>query len=49
MGYDSNILQFTYGQNLWVQEFAEKGGGHHEGHVHYDNHIIWFLFFKVLR
>jgi hypothetical protein len=28
----------------WVQHFAEKGGGHHEGHIHYDNHISGFYF-----
>jgi uncharacterized protein (TIGR02466 family) len=45
MGYDlSNYnLYFT---ELWVQEFAEQGGGHHEGHIHYDNHISGFYFLK---
>ena len=45
IGYDlSNYnLHFT---EIWVQEFAEQGGGHHEGHIHYDNHISGFYFLK---
>ena len=45
MGYDltNYILKWT---ELWVQEFSEKGGGHHEGHIHYDSHISGFYFLK---
>jgi len=45
MGYDlTNYgLHFT---EMWVQEFAKKGGGHHEGHVHSNNHISGFYFLK---
>lgn len=45
MGYDlsSYNLYFT---ELWVQEFGKEGGGHHEGHIHYDNHISGFYFLK---
>jgi hypothetical protein len=38
------VLAWT---EYWVQEFAEKGGGHHEGHIHYDNHISGFYFLKT--
>jgi len=45
MGYDltNYILKWT---EFWVQEFSEKGGGHHEGHIHYDSHISGFYFLK---
>jgi uncharacterized protein (TIGR02466 family) len=45
MGHDlKNYTLFL--TEFWVQEFSEKGGGHHEGHVHYDNHISGFYFLK---
>ena len=31
---------------FWVQEFAHNGGGHHDTHTHYDNHISGFYFLK---
>ena len=31
---------------MWVQQFADHGGGHHETHVHWDNHISGFYFLK---
>jgi uncharacterized protein (TIGR02466 family) len=45
MGYDltNYILKLT---ELWVQEFSEKGGSHHEGHIHYDSHVSGFYFLK---
>jgi len=45
IGYDlvNHELFFT---ELWVQEFSEKGGGHHEGHIHSDNHMSGFYFLK---
>jgi uncharacterized protein (TIGR02466 family) len=45
MGYDLTYYNLIWTE-FWVQEFAEKGGGHHEGHVHYDNHISGFYFLK---
>ena len=45
MGYDLTNYLLTWTE-FWVQEFAEKGGSHHEGHVHYDNHISGFYFLK---
>ena len=45
MGYDLTNYELFWTE-FWVQEFGEKGGGHHEGHVHYDNHISGFYFLK---
>jgi uncharacterized protein (TIGR02466 family) len=43
-GFDlsNHTLIFT---EMWVQEFAKKGG-HHETHVHYNNHVSGFYFLK---
>ena len=44
-GYD--MAQYTmFFTEFWVQEFAKAGGGHHDTHVHYDNHISGFYFLK---
>ena len=32
---------------LWVQEFSKKGGGHHSAHIHWNQHVSGFYFFKV--
>jgi uncharacterized protein (TIGR02466 family) len=32
--------------DLWVQEFSMKGGGHHDGHIHSNRHISGFYFLK---
>lgn len=45
MGYDLKDHQILWTE-FWVQEFAEKGGGHHEKHIHYNNHISGFYFLK---
>ena len=45
MGYDLTNYELFWTE-FWVQEFGEKGGGHHEGHTHYDNHISGFYFLK---
>ena len=45
MGYDLKNYELFWTE-FWVQEFGEKGGGHHEGHIHYDNHISGFYFLK---
>ena len=44
-GYDMSGYELMWTE-LWVQEFSKKGGGHHEGHIHYDNHISGFYFLK---
>ena len=45
MGYDMSQYELFYTE-LWVQEFSKKGGGHHDGHIHYDNHISGFYFLE---
>jgi uncharacterized protein (TIGR02466 family) len=45
IGYDLTNYEIHWTE-LWVQEFAKNGGGHHEGHIHYDNHISGFYFLK---
>ena len=46
MGFDlTNYSIFT--TELWVQEFARKGGGHHTLHTHWNGHISGFYFLKA--
>ena len=45
MGYDMSGYELFWTE-FWVQHFAKKGGGHHEGHIHYDNHISGFYFLR---
>ena len=46
MGFDlSNFEVFT--TELWVQEFAKKGGGHHTLHTHWNGHMSGFYFLKA--
>jgi len=46
MGFDlTNYSLFT--TELWVQEFAKKGGGHHTLHTHWNGHISGFYFLKA--
>ena len=46
MGFDlSNFEVFT--TELWVQEFAKKGGGHHTLHTHCNGHMSGFYFLKA--
>ena len=45
MGYDMSIYSCAFTQ-LWVQEFAKKGGGHHSAHVHWNQHVSGFYFLK---
>ena len=39
----NHSLHFT---EFWVQEFSEKGGGHHSTHQHWNQHISGFYFLK---
>ena len=32
---------------MWVQEFAKKGGGHHTLHTHWNGHMSGFYFLKA--
>ena len=45
IGYDLKNYRLDWTE-FWVQEFSKKGGGHHEGHIHYNNHISGFYFLK---
>jgi uncharacterized protein (TIGR02466 family) len=46
MGYDlTDYSVFT--TEMWVQEFAKKGGGHHTLHTHWNGHISGFYFLKA--
>jgi uncharacterized protein (TIGR02466 family) len=44
-GYDLKNYKFLV-KDLWVQEFSERGGGHHNSHVHSNTHINGFFFLK---
>ena len=46
MGFDmTNYQLFT--TEMWVQEFAKKGGGHHTLHTHWNGHMSGFYFLKA--
>ena len=48
MGFDlSNYQVFT--TEMWVQEFAKDGGGHHTLHTHWNGHISGFYFLKASK
>ena len=45
IGFDmTNHQLFT--TEMWVQEFAKNGGGHHTLHTHWNGHISGFYFLK---
>lgn len=44
-GFDMSNHELKYTE-MWVQEFADEGGGHQDTHVHWDNHISGFYFLK---
>ena len=46
MGFDMTNQQ-VYIMELWVQEFAKNGGGHHTLHTHWNGHISGFYFLKA--
>tara|TARA_R100000322_G_scaffold88358_1_gene54936 strand:+ start:251 stop:886 length:636 start_codon:yes stop_codon:yes gene_type:complete len=45
MGYDMKKYKTIFTE-MWVQEFAKKGGGHHAAHVHWNQHVSGFYFLK---
>ena len=48
MGFDmTNYQLFT--TEMWVQEFAKDGGGHHTLHTHWNGHISGFYFLKASK
>jgi len=44
-GYNLTAFKLQINE-LWVQEFAKSGGGHHDTHIHYNSHISGFYFLK---
>ena len=44
-GYDMSLYKTMFSE-LWVQEFAKKGGGHHSAHTHWNQHVSGFYFLK---
>jgi len=46
MGFDLTHYQ-VFTTEMWVQEFAKKGGGHHTLHTHWNGHISGFYFLKA--
>jgi len=46
MGFDMTNHQLFITE-LWVQEFAKKGGGHHSLHTHWNGHMSGFYFLKA--
>ena len=46
MGFDLNQYRI-FTTEMWVQEFAKKGGGHHRLHTHWIGHMSGFYFLKA--
>ena len=46
-GYDMSEYQTMFSE-MWVQEFAKKGGGHHSAHIHWNQHVSGFYFLKLV-
>ena len=44
-GFDMQQYTTMFSE-MWVQEFAKKGGGHHSAHVHWNQHVSGFYFLK---
>ena len=44
-GFDMQEYQTIFSE-MWVQEFAKKGGGHHSAHIHWNQHVSGFYFLK---
>jgi len=44
-GFDMRQYTTMFSE-LWVQEFAKKGGGHHSAHIHWNQHVSGFYFLK---
>ena len=48
MGYDMTNHSLFYTES-WVQEFNKNGGGHHNSHVHGNNHVSAFYYLKCTK
>ena len=46
MGFDMSGHKL-FMTEMWVQEFAKKGGGHHTLHTHWNGHMSGFYFLKA--
>ena len=46
MGFDLRDHQ-VFTTEMWVQEFAKDGGGHHTLHTHWNGHMSGFYFLKA--
>ena len=46
MGFDLTHYQ-VFITEMWVQEFAKAGGGHHTLHTHWNGHMSGFYFLKA--
>ena len=46
MGFDMSGHQL-FTTEMWVQEFAKDGGGHHTLHTHWNGHMSGFYFLKA--
>jgi len=44
-GFDMQQYTTMFSE-MWVQEFAKKGGGHHSAHIHWNQHVSGFYFLK---
>lgn len=44
-GFDLSEYSLFFTES-WVQEFSKNGGGHHNSHVHWDNHVSAFMYLK---
>ena len=44
-GFDMTHYQTMFSE-MWVQEFAKNGGGHHSAHIHWNQHVSGFYFLK---
>ena len=44
-GFDMQQYTTLFSE-MWVQEFAKKGGGHHSAHIHWNQHVSGFYFLK---
>jgi len=44
-GFDMQQYTTLFSE-MWVQEFAKKGGGHHSAHMHWNQHVSGFYFLK---
>jgi len=45
-GFDMQQYTTMFSE-MWVQEFAKKGGGHHSAHIHWNQHVSGFYFLKA--